>query len=167
MATQPTYVVDGPCQLYLPGLGNGTPPGFLGYSANGVELIEDVFMGDIPVDLNGGDLGPPGDIQYFGQIDRIRAELTLWDPAMAALLQPRLNGGVLGQIGTPGTLIASQGYGFPLSLVPVVTGRERAYSLAIPRAPIQRNKGSRFTRLVVEFECHAVNGVLFTSTGTG
>jgi hypothetical protein len=152
-ATFPINVVDGATQVFI-GLTSGYS--LLGWSINGVEIIEDVFMGDIPSDQNGGDLGPPVDIQYFGQIDRVRIEMSTFDPNVLDAIQPRMNGGTFGEITVPGTLIGAGGFGYGLAIVPYSGLRPRRYFLAIPRQPVQRNKGTRYTRPIVEFECHAV-----------
>jgi hypothetical protein len=149
-------VVDGASQI-LVGTGGGGALQLLGYSVNGVEIIEDAFMGDVPGDLNGGDLGPPIDIQYFGQIDRVRIEMSQYDPAIMDLIRPRLNGNAPGLIGTPGSLIGAGGFGYRVLILPSSNLRIRNYLLGIPRQPISGNKGTRFSRPILEFECHAVN----------
>jgi hypothetical protein len=161
-ALGPQNVVDGACQVHVELSGGYS---FLGWSINGVEVIEDVYMSDIPSDQNGGDLGPPVDIQYFGQIDRIRIEMSTFDPNVLDAIQPRMNGGTFGVITTPGSLIGAGGFSYGLALIPYSGLRPRHYFIAIPRQPVQRNKGTRYTRPILEFECHAayVNGtpVLF------
>lgn len=131
----------------------------LGYSINGVEIIETVFMSDVPGDQNGGDEGPPIDIQYFGQIDRVRMELSSYDQAVADKIRPRLLGGTAGLIGTAGTLIAAGTLYYRLLISP--TTLPRNYLSAIPREPIEVNRGTKFSRLILEWECYQVAGVLW------
>jgi hypothetical protein len=146
-------VVDGPAQI-LVGVGGGGSLVNLGLTVNGAEIVEDAFIGDVPGDANGGDVGPPIDMQYFGQIDRIRMELSTWDPAVVDQISPRLNGASPGIISTPGSLIAANGYGYRVLILPTV--RPRNYLFCVPKQPITRNKGTRFSRLVLEFEAHSV-----------
>ena len=154
MATGEIVVVDGACPIYL-NTGNSAAIQKLGYSINGVTIIEDVFLLDVPGDQNGGDSGPPIDIQYLGQVDRVRLELSKWDPAVVDKIQPRLNGAVAtpGLISTPGTLIAAGGFGYRLILNP--PNRPRNYYFAVPRSPIDLNKGTRWSRKTIEFDCYS------------
>jgi len=131
----------------------------LGYSINGVEITETVLETDVPGDQNGGDEGPPIDIQYLGQIDRVRMELSKYDIAVADKIRARLLGGTAGVIGTPGTLIAGTSVFYRLLILP--TTNPRNYVAAIPREPIEVNRGTKFSRLVLEFECHAFSGTLW------
>jgi hypothetical protein len=38
------------------------------------------------------------------------------------------------------------------------------FPFAIPRSPIEFNKGSKFARLMLEFECHQSGGILWDET---
>ena len=134
----------------------------LGYTINGVTIIENVYMSDVPGDQNGGDEGPPIDIQYFGQVDRIRMEFSKFDQLVADKIRPRLEGGTAGTVGTAGTLITAGTKYFRLLIEP--TSLPRNYLAAIPREPIEVNRGTKFSRLILEFECHAIGGVLWDTT---
>ncbi len=136
----------------------------LGFSINGVEIIETVFESDVPGDQNGGDDGPPIDIQYFGQVDRVRMELSKYDKLVADKIRARLLGGTAGVIGTPGTLIAGTSVFYRLLIEP--TTGPRNYLAAIPREPIEVNRGTKFSRLIMEFECHSFSGVLWNTSTT-
>lgn len=136
----------------------------LGYSINGVEVTPEVFMSDVPGDQNGGDEGPPIDVQYFGETARVRMDLSKWDSAVADKVFARLSTKVGGAIGTPGSLIAAGSHSFRLLILP--TSAPMNFLLAFPRAPIETNKGTKFARLTVEWECHAVSGVLWNVTTT-
>lgn len=156
-----SITVDGPA-LVKTGTGSAFALEELGYSINGIMILEEAFMGDVPGDQNGGDLGPPIDVQYFGQIDRVRCEFSKWDVDVMDKISPRINGANPGEITTPGSLYAANSYGYRVLILP--TNNPRNYLFGIPRTPIERNKGTRFTRMVVEFECHAVSGVLWNET---
>jgi len=134
----------------------------LGYTRNGVEIIETVFSGNVAGDQNGGDDGPPIDVQYFGQIDRVRIELTKFDTSILDKVRPRLYGGTAGSIGTSGTLWAGGAKTYRLLIEP--TSLPRNYIMAIPREPIEVNRGTRFSTVIMEWECHASGGVLWNTT---
>ena len=154
-------VVDGPA-LVRTGTGVADALETLGYTEGGVEIIEHVFSAPVPGDQNGGPEGPPIDIQYFGEMHIVRLRLTKWDPATAAKVEPRLKGGTAGSTGTPGTLWSADSKMFRLLISP--TSRPRNYVGAIPRGSIERAKGTKFTTLVMEFECYTVSGTLYNTT---
>ena len=156
-------VVDGPA-LIKTGTGSADALESLGYSIDGIQIAENGYFDDVPGDQNGGTAGPPIDVQYMGEIHRIRMELSKWDIAVAAKLFPKLKGGTAGVIGTPGTLIAGSSSYYRLLIVP--TSNPRNYLAAIPRGAIEINKGTRFSRLVLDFECHAFSGTLYNETTT-
>lgn len=134
----------------------------LGYSVNGVEFEENAFTSNVPGDQNGGDEGPPIDVQYFGQIDIVRLDLSKYDTAILAKLDCRLLGGTSGSVGAPGTLIFGGSKYYRLLISP--TTGPRNYLGATPRTAIVHNRGTKFSRLRIEFECHAVSGVLWNTT---
>ncbi len=142
----------------------GAPLEDLGYSINGVEIIETTFMSDVPGDQNGGDDGPPIDVQYFGQIDRVRMELSKFDNAVVDKIRARLSGGTAGVPGTSGTLIAGTSVFYRVLVLP--TTNPRNYVAGIPREPIEVNRGTKFSRLILEFECHSFSGTLWNLSTT-
>lgn len=138
----------------------------LGFSANGVEITETALFLDVPGDQNGGDEGPPIDVQFLGQIDRVRMELTKYDIAIANKVRTRLNNiaspETAGVPGTSGSLIAGSSLFYRLLIEP--TTQPRNYIAAIPREPIEVNRGTKYSRLIIEFECHSFNGTLWDTT---
>jgi hypothetical protein len=44
----------------------------VGYTRNGADLTTEGFWIDVPGDENGGDSGPPIEIQYVGEMARVR-----------------------------------------------------------------------------------------------
>ena len=124
----------------------------LGYTRNGADTTDEAYWLDVPGDENGGDDGPPIDIQYLGEISRVRLELTKWDETIANKLRARLKGAAAGQIDGVGTLVARLSKSFVLEIdSPALS---RTYYRAIPRMPIEMNRGTKFSTLVCEFECH-------------
>ncbi len=141
----------------------------LGHTRNGVQYTEESFWGDVPGDENGGDEGPPVEVQYFGEIHRIRCELTKFDPAVAAKVAGKVAGSTDGTPAASGTLIfASTKYMRVLSTGTAPAGdvHARNYPFGIPRMPIELNAGTKFSTLVVEFEAHKIpdQNIMFNSS---
>lgn len=137
----------------------------LGYTRQSAEIRSQAFFVDVPGDENGGDQGPPIDVQYLGEICRIRLELTKWDEAVADDVRSRLLGGTEGQPGTPGTFMF-QGAKTIRVLVHSTTG-----PMNFPRCFLRNeweiNKGAHYSTLVLEFEAHKDgSGVLYDDTTT-
>lgn len=135
----------------------------LGYSINGVDITEESFFSDVPGDQNGGDEGPPIAIQYFGEIARVRMELSSWDSAVADKVRAKLSDGTAGTPDTPGTILNGTATNF-FRLIVVSTTEPQNFVFAIPRGAIEVNKGTKYSRFVVEWECHAVSGTLYNTT---
>ncbi len=137
----------------------------LGFTQNGITYTEEGFYTDVPGDENGGDEGPPVDVQFMGEIHRIRAELTKYDPSVAAKIAGKVAGAVNGVPAAAGTLFFA-GVLYMRVVVVGANGHVRNYPFAIPRMPIELNVGTRFSRLVIEFEAHKVpdQDVLYTES---
>ncbi len=148
----------------------GAAMAILGYTRNGVEITKEGFFLDVPGDSNGGDDGPPIDVQYHGETARIRCELTKFDNALADEIKGRIAD--LDTNSTPGTP--------PGAGVLMFAGAEAIRLLinsasdpinfprVFPRFPIEQNRGTKFSTLIVEFEAHANgSGVLYDADITG
>lgn len=148
------------------GTGSASALEVLGYTINGARITENAYFSDVPGDENGGNEGPPIDVQYFGQVDFIRLELSKYDPAVWAKIVPLLKGGTAGSAGTVGTLVFSGSADFRVLLLG--SNFTRNYLRCIPRQPQDINVGSKFSTLVLEFECHKDgSGVLWNTTTSG
>lgn len=157
--------VAGPVNIKT-GTGSAAALEELGYTINGARITENAYFSDVNGDENGGNEGPPIDIQYFGQIDIIRLELSKYDPSVWAKIVPLLRGGTAGSVGTVGTLAFAGTKDFRVLLLG--TNFTRNYVRCIPRQPQDINVGSKFSTLVLEFECHKDgSGVLWNTTTTG
>lgn len=157
-----TVNVDGPATVKT-GTGTADALETLGLSINGIQIFEGAFFYDVPGDANGGDDGPPIALQFLGRIDRVRMELSSFDTAVADKVRRRLNDdGAVGDVATPGTILDATNNGFRLLILP--TNRPINYLFAIPREPMEINKGTKFSHLVIEWECHAVAETLFNTT---
>lgn len=158
------FVIDGKAQV-LVDTGTSNALEELGYTINGVEIEEQPFQTNIPTDENGGDEGPPSGIQYLGEIHIVRTELSKFDTAVLDKLDPKVYGGTTGQTSTPGQEYFGNSLNWRLLIKPTPTSpvRPRNYLGAIIKR-ISRNKGTKFTRAYIEWECHAISGVLFNTT---
>lgn len=162
MATQ--IHVAGPAEIKV-GTGSVGALETLGYTRQGADVRDQGFWIDVPGDQHGGDQGPPIDIQYLGEIVRIRVELTKYDEAIAAKVRARLKGGTEGSPGTAGTLM------FQDSKTIRVLISTTLLPLNFPRSFIRGeweiNKGTKFSMLVIEFEAHKdADGVLYNAVAT-
>jgi len=143
----------------------------LGYTRNGIELSFQGFFLDVPGDENGGDDGPPVDVQYMGEIATIRMELTKYNSTVAEKVSARVNGGSAGVPVAAGTLmfgdnnVLANEVAWRL-LIQVSSGVGNMNFLrAFPRNVIELNKGTRFSTLVAEFEAHKnAAGVLWNTS---
>jgi len=161
-------VVAGLCTVKV-GTGEGNALESAGYSRNGAEITKEAFMLDVPGDENGGDDGPPVDIQNLGEIIRVRLELTKYDRDVTIKIEPREKGGSAGVIATPGALMFA-GEKF-MRLLLSTPNNPVNFPWAIPREPIDVNLGTKFSTLLLEFVCYkdptsANTGVIYNATTT-
>jgi hypothetical protein len=162
---------DGPCKISV-GTGDQGALEVLGYTVDGVSIRETSRTADVPGDQNGGTEGPPIDVQFFGQIHEVSIDMSKFDLAILNKLRPIVKGGTAGSISQPGTLLS--GNSFRLLLAPdnvdgsgdPIINNPRNYLIAIPREPIEINKGTKFTRVRMSFQCHASAGVMYNATTT-
>ena len=165
----PTVQVFGPATIKIAILAGGSGAlQELGFTQNGVFLTSQTFTENVPGDENGGDSGPPIEIQYMGEIYRVRLELTKWDATVAEHLKARFRGATSGTPPTAGGLVfAGNGY-FRLcchynagGTSPVPSADNFPCATMIGE-PIELNKGTKWSRLVLDFICykHPTSGIL-------
>lgn len=136
-----------------------------GYTRNGADISEDVNMTDVPGDENGGDEGPPIEIQIMGETARVRLEMTKWDATVIAAIKARIRGGTAGTPPTAGTMIFSGSKDFRLLVHSV--NLPFNFPRAVPRSAIEMNNGTKYATMVIEFTCYKdANGVLYNQTTT-
>lgn len=137
----------------------------LGYTGRGADVQSQGFFVDVPGDQNGGEQGPPIDVQYLGEICRVRLELTKYDEAIALKIRSRLLAGTEGTPGTAGTLMFGETKTVRVLLN--TTNNPMNFPRAFIRNAWEMNKGTIYSRLVLEFEAHKdAVGVLYNSTTT-
>lgn len=143
--------VDGPALIKV-GTGASGALEQLGYTENGTDVEFRGYHGDVPGDEHGGDQGPPIDVQYFGEIVIVRLTFTKFDVAIANKVSARVRGATFGTPATPGTLMFDSDNCFRLLIQP--TRDPLNFLRAFSRGSITTNKGTKFSRYTMEFECH-------------
>lgn len=134
----------------------------LGYTRQGVTITAQDYYLDVPGDQNGGDEGPPIDVQYMGETAIVRLELTKWDVDIEDKVVCRVKGGTAGSPSASGTLMNANG---AMRLLVDTPTRPYNFPQAFPRKPIEVNRGTKFSTLIIEFECHEnQDGVLYNRT---
>jgi len=137
----------------------------VGKTRNGPEVVEQPFFLPVPGDDNGGDAGPPIDIQYLGEIAQIRLELTKYDPTVVEAIRAFVAQATLGTPATPGTLMFQDSKAGRLVLS--CANAPQNFPRVVFQEPIQRNIGTRFTVCIISATAYKdANGVLFNNTVT-
>lgn len=159
----PCVNVAGKCQIWLD-TGTAGALEFLGYSIDGVQIVERPFFVNVPGDENGGSEGPPVDKQLMGDLHYIRLEMSKYDDTIMEKIRKRLKGLAAQSSLVPGTLVFCGSYYYRLLLT--APNFTRNYLAAIPSEPYEMNVGSRWSRAAIEFECHRLSGTLWNTTTT-
>lgn len=169
--------VSGACAVYVayPYIAspyNSGNPILLGYTRNGLTPQEQGYYLNVPGDQNGGEEGPPIEIQALGMTALIRLELTKYDMDVVHYVRRQLAGVTQGTPAAAGSLMFSAGLVGRLTLVPLAGGTGIGIPQNFPRVftrqPIECGRGSKFSTLICEFEAHKdASGVLWNSSTTG
>lgn len=147
--------VAGTLQVWIgpsPGSSSTATIQFLGYTVNGVQIMERPFVADVKSDEAGGDHGPPVDIQLFGAEHHISIEIERYNDTVLAELERFYNnttavavGGLLNQSGsTVRVLICSAD----------LTTFVRNYPICYLRDDIRKPVGSKVTRATLSFRAY-------------
>jgi len=164
MAGTPVVIVAGPAIIKIAAPASGTLD-TLGYTENGAEVSENVMTLDVRGDENGGDAGPPIDIQYMGEWHLVRCLLTKYDEAIADKIRAGVAGGTAGTPGTSGSLYLAGLLGWRLLIHS--TNFPRNYLHAIFDQPKEVNRGTKHSRLLISARClKNAAGVIYNATTT-
>lgn len=162
MAGTPVVIVAGPAIIKIAAPAAGTLD-TLGYTRDGAQITEHVMTGDVPGDENGGDQGPPIDVQYFGEMHLIRCLLTKYDETIADKIRAGLAGGTAGTPGTSGSLYFQGTLAWRLLIHS--TNFPRNYTRVVFQEPKEINKGTKFSSLMIVGRAYKDgSGVLFNAT---
>lgn len=157
-------VVAGPCEVWVD-TGTSRALEFLGWSLGGVSIEEVAYHAPIHSDENGGPQGPPADYQLFGHQHRISMELSKFQDAVLAKLDPRYNPSTTeGNIGV-GMLLGCATATFRLLLK--APNFVRNYLATVILEPIELGPvGSQASRARVAFTANVVTGGILWNTTT-
>lgn len=158
-------VVAGPCEIWVD-TGTDRALEFLGWSLNGVAIEEVAYHSQIHSDENGGELGPPADYQLFGHRHRISMELSKFQEAVLAKLDPRYNPSTaIGNVAV-GMLLGCATASFRLLLT--APNFVRNYLATVILDPIEISPvGSQASRARIVFTANVVpGGTLWNTTTT-
>lgn len=157
-------VVTGAARLYIDA-GQGGGLQFLGYTRDGVTIREVMYQDDVKGDQNGGESGPPIDVQHFGEHHEIETELVTVDLSVLATVNAKVNNGTPGVLPAAGSLMVSGGLYHRLLIHPTVQ-LPRNYLCAFPRGSQELNKGTKHTRQRVTWYAQAptVGGTIYNTT---
>ncbi len=136
----------------------------LGYTRDGAEPTEETHMVEVPGDENGGDEGPPIEIQHLGDRARIRLEFTKIDKTVLDKVRNRVPGGTFGTPATPGTLMFAAGKDFRLILHS--PNEPRNFPRCICRSAIESNNGTKWQRWSLEIEAFKNDSGVLENTTT-
>lgn len=132
---------------------------------NGSEVTLNGYYLDVPTDANGGDNGPPTDIQFFGESADIRLELTKWDTVIEDKIQCLLWGGTAGTPGAVGSLMFQGTLSFRLLLQ--TTSRPFNFPRVVWRQPRTIGKGTKYSTLVLTGTAYKDgSGILYNAVTT-
>lgn len=159
-----TIIVDGLATIKIASPASGSLD-TLGYTMNGAEITERVYPYNVYTDENGGDAGPPVDIQYMGEVHQIRLLLTKYDNAILNKIRAGLAGGTAGTPGTAGTLYFQGTSAWRLLIHSVSDPRN--YTRVVFTEPKEVNKGTKHSQaLVIATAYKDGSGVLYNATTT-
>jgi hypothetical protein len=125
----------------------------LGEQMDMTEPEHQVFLHNVPGDRNGGPEGPPIEIQWLGEIVKVKCDMSRWDPTVWDFARKM---GVKAAMGTildadVGKLILA---GRAVRLILISATRPINFPCAIIRNPYTYGMGTKFSRASIEFECH-------------
>lgn len=129
----------------------------LGHSTDGISVSERTFYDDIHGDRNGGQSGPPVEIQFLGKIASIRLRLSTFNRLCAEQLRTR--GGVVANAGRIdqceiGKFLLHPGRAMRLTLHTKLPEDTMNFYACILRDAVEHNMGTKHTEYHFAFEAH-------------
>lgn len=158
-----TILVAGACQVKIDA-NQGAGIEELGYSANGVECDDEPRWQDVPGDQRGGDEGTPIGWVWLSQMVVVRMELTKFDSAVLAKVKARIPTAAHGTPPAAGTVVDPSTTTKFFRLILNAANDPLNFPLAIPKGVISINRGTKYERVVIEWECHMNSSGLLHNT---
>lgn len=165
--------IPGPVKIWIANPWSSTDPlEELGESTDAVDVQEVTFWHNVPGDANGGQQGPPIDVQILGKIHRVSLDLSRWDPDVAEKLREHS----LATVGEVDALevgrLMFDVHAPRICIIPTNAAYVRNYWCALIREPIGYGVSSKWSALQFQFEGHrppanhAKEGIIYdTDTG--
>ena len=129
----------------------------LGVATDSIQITERHYYHDIPGDMNGGQQGPPIDIQKLGEVHTINIRFSSWHLGNMQLLEKHFHTtrGAVAQ-GEVGKLMFQSGQAIRLLLETIDIENIRNYWHCILREPKSFSIGTKYTEQSLTFEAHRV-----------
>lgn len=135
----------------------------LGTTRDGVGITSDGYFLDIKNDENGGEAGPPVEIQFMGETVKIRCELTKYEPIMASKLEDHCQCANPGEPAGAGTLMFASaanaptinvGTGGAVAVKIITPTKTRTYTLCVIHDAVEVNRGTKFSTFSLTFTAY-------------
>ncbi len=135
----------------------------LGYTRNGVDIVEQPAFYPVKSDQRGGDEGPAVEMQLLDMTHIIRLRLSQYDPVVAAMLETIASNGTLGSVVARGTLLMTANF---VRVLLNNTTDDRNYPFCIVNESIEVNKGTKYSELAVDLCAYSnlSSNVLYNTT---
>lgn len=127
----------------------------LGHATDMVEQEARGFFHDVPGDRNGGPQGPPIEVQFLGEIYIVNFAMSSFSRTVADVLEARAiktSSGVIQQAAVGSLVLA--GKSVRLLLHNLADTDTINFWCAFVRQPWRMGRGTKFSELVLSFECH-------------
>ncbi len=127
----------------------------LGTSTDSIQITERGYYHDIPGDLNGGQQGPPIEIQKLGEVHTVNIRMSSWSKTYMQTVEKwyHTTRGTI-EDDEVGQLMFASGVRARLLLNTRDLDDTRNYWNAIMREPKSFSIGSKYTEQSLTFECH-------------
>lgn len=126
----------------------------LGIAHDQIQISEQKFWHEAHSDANGGQAGPPTEMQYLGEIHTVRMRLAAFTASSVNLLRKLTNT-------TLGTIDQAQIGAFQLTssscrllLDTLSAGDAMNYWCALPQPPMEIGVGTKYSEWDISFVCH-------------
>lgn len=140
----------------------------IGQSMDATDIREIPYHHNVPGDKNGGNQGPPIEVQYLGSTVRISMELSRFNNSAIDTLRKfaaLANQGTIDQPAVGALLLQSAA--LRIYLDAQFSPLPLNFPCCIVREPVSFNAGTKFSAMRIEFEAHRhpVTNVLYNSSG--
>jgi hypothetical protein len=136
-------------------------------------MTSDGYFIEVKNDENGGDAGPPVEIQFVGETVKVRCELTKFEPVLAGKLEDHGQCANPGKPADAGTLLFANaqqgstinvGQGGAVAIKIVTPNNPRTFPLCVVHDAVEVNRGTKFSTFVITFTAYRdpTSGVIWS-----